>query len=79
MAISDLQRIAARELGLKREWLMKVEDESSANCPFCSSQLLDINAPICPVCHQIHNPEKFKALQAKLGVTNVAKEPASKN
>jgi hypothetical protein len=74
--ISDLQRTAAKELGLKREWIDYIADEEERpNCPFCGTGLLDVNAPICPSCGQIHNPTKFKALQAKLGITSVSAEP----
>lgn len=65
--ISDIQRMAARELGLTREWLFGVEEEAEGtikpSCPFCGSGLLNPDAPICPVCHQVHNPERFAILQ----------------
>jgi len=70
--ISDIQRIAARELGLKRDWLMTVETETDiAGCPFCGTNLLNPEAPICPTCGKIHNPVAYKALEAKLGVSTV--------
>jgi hypothetical protein len=67
--ISGIQRIAARELGLTREWLFDIESEelkSKDNCPFCGSNLLDANTPICPHCGKVHNPERLKALEAML-------------
>ena len=64
--ITDLQRTAAIELGLKREWLMEIQDESEkGNCPFCGSVLFDATAPICPVCHKVHNPERLSELEKK--------------
>lgn len=69
--ISDVQRIAATELGLKREWLMDIQDESEkGSCPFCGSDLFDITAPICPVCHKVHNPERLAELEAKFKKVN---------
>lgn len=69
--IAEIQRIAAKELNLKREWLIELTDaeEGKVDCPFCGSGLLNPSAPICPNCQQVHNPVAFKALQAKLGVT----------
>lgn len=65
--ISDIQRTAARELGLNREWLMGIEDEADvSNCPFCGSNLLDPNAPICPHCGKVHNPQRMAELEARL-------------
>jgi hypothetical protein len=63
--ISDIQRMAARELGLKREWLVVLPDEEvkKEECPFCGTGLLNPNAPICPTCGKIHNPVRFKELE----------------
>jgi hypothetical protein len=75
--ISDIQRIAARSLNLKREWLLAVENEENLGCPFCGTNLLNPEAPICPTCGKVHNPERLKALEQRLGVTTV-KEPEKK-
>lgn len=67
--ISDIQRTAARELGLKREWLMTIEDESITlkdQCPFCGTGLLNPNAPICPSCGKVHNPVRLAELEKRL-------------
>lgn len=72
--ISDIQRTAAKELGLKREWLLAIEDEATSGCPFCGSNLLNPEAPICPTCGKIHNPAKLKALEAKLSMMSEPKK-----
>jgi hypothetical protein len=71
--ISDVQRTAAKELGLEREWLDTVYDESKSACPFCGSDLLDSNAPICPHCGKVHNPGKLKELEERLNPTSKVK------
>lgn len=75
--ISEVQRIAARELGLKREWLVVTDEETKLGCPFCGTNLLDPEAPICPTCGKVHNPQRLKDIELKLGVTAV-KEPPTK-
>jgi len=67
--ISGIQRIAARELGLTREWLFDIESEElnrKDTCPYCGSNLLDSNTPICPHCGKVHNPERLKQLEILL-------------
>lgn len=65
--VSDIQRMAARELNLKREWLMTLEEEGNLpSCPFCGTGLLNMDAPVCPHCMKVHNPEKMKELEARL-------------
>ncbi len=68
--ISDIQRTAAKELGLKREWLDAVPIEERINCPFCGSTLFDPQAPICPICGKVHNPAKLAELEKSLLMTN---------
>lgn len=64
-SVSDIQRTAAIELELSREWLLGVEDENKRLCPFCGSNLLHPDAPICPACGKVHNPAKYKELEDK--------------
>lgn len=71
--ISDVQRTAARELGLTREWLNAVDyTEIKEDCPFCGSQLLNANTPICPNCGKVHNPAKLAEIEARFAP---AKDP----
>lgn len=70
--VSDIQRVAAKELGLKRDWLMVVDNESpTEECPFCASKLLNPNAPICPNCGKVHNPAKLAELEARLSKSGI--------
>jgi hypothetical protein len=65
--ISDIQRMAARELGFAREWLLdEYTTQDDTNCPFCASKLLNPNAPICPNCGRTHNPAKLAELEARM-------------
>lgn len=65
--ISDVQRTAATELGLEREWLNAVDyEETKPACPFCGTNLLDSNTPICPNCGKVHNPERLNELERSI-------------
>jgi len=77
--ISDIQRTAARELGLKRDWLMQIADETRSNCPFCGTGLLDINAPICPTCGKVHNPERLRQIEESFAKTIDSRQIISKS
>lgn len=70
--ISDIQRTACKELGLDRPWLNSVPDEEkdTSDCPYCGSELINPNAPICPHCGKVHNPEKLKELENRLNPVN---------
>lgn len=54
--ISDVQRAAAKYLGVKREWTEEVDPRQSIECKFCTS-LIPARAIICPVCHQTLNQQ----------------------
>lgn len=64
--ITDRMRVAARTLGLTREWLHKPTAESLnvMDCPACGSTISSTVA-ICKHCHTIVNVEKYKELQSK--------------
>lgn len=67
--VSDIQRTAARELGLKRDWVMSIPDEELpkvSGCPFCGMNLLNPEAPICPTCGKVHNPLKLAEIEARM-------------
>jgi len=76
--ISDIQRTAAIELGLDREWLNAVLDESKAACPFCGTDLLSVDAPICPVCGKVHNPAKLAQLESEMNKVMASNNKVSK-
>lgn len=60
--ISDLNRVAAKELGVNKEWTMDVKDVKTENCPACTT-VVSSEAVICPVCKAVLNAEKYKALK----------------
>lgn len=59
--ISDVQRHAARTLGLGREWLTVVDAVAPRRCPACQ-QNISAEAAICSFCRCIVNPEAAKKL-----------------
>jgi len=61
-AISDVQRHAAKSLGLDREWIINVpKPENFKTCPACN-QTVSIGAVICSFCRCILNPEAAKKM-----------------
>jgi hypothetical protein len=66
LAVSDLQRHAARSLNVKREWVDPIPTEFNT-CPYCKA-VVDPTSIKCQNCKEIINPEAYKALQAKLGL-----------
>lgn len=67
--ISDIQRTAARELGLSRPWLMTTPEDNEIpleGCPFCGTNLLNPSAPICPTCGKVHNPVKLAEIEKSM-------------
>jgi len=73
--ISDLQRFAARDLGLDRPWLLLVADKPQApgvkTCPACQMSVHEM-AAICPSCRCVLNEKLYKSFQfASVGATNV--------
>lgn len=63
--ISDLQRLAAKSLGLSREWLNNAVIKS-VSCPFCGSSIRD-NVAVCAVCRNVVNEALYEKLQKKAG------------
>lgn len=66
-AISDIQRYAAKELGLERPWLIKTDEDplkpsKMIKCPSCTSPLSS-EAVVCPHCNCVIDREKYKSLQ----------------
>lgn len=64
--ISDVQRIAARHLGLKREWAVDAVWLVNNTCPACQENYLP-GAAICRNCKTIVDMDKYKEL-VKSGV-----------
>jgi hypothetical protein len=62
LAISDLMRLAAKELGLEKDWLKDFKfSETMARCKACGS-IRNPMFPVCPTCKAIDDPAKAKAL-----------------
>ena len=58
-AVSSLQRIACKALGLERDWLVEVNTEVGPKyCPACKSRV-HVEAVICPNCSFILDEAKF--------------------
>jgi hypothetical protein len=77
--ISDIQRTAARELGLTRDWLIEIQDETGkGSCPFCGTGLLNSDAPICPTCGKVHNPTRMAELELLYGAEEIGVEVNTK-
>jgi len=60
MAVSDLQRLAARCLGVKKEWV-EFAGENTKQCPFCTIAV-PVDTIKCPNCREVVDPIKYKAL-----------------
>lgn len=68
--VSDLQRMAARELNLKNKpWLQDFTQLSLNNCPACYTSVND-KAVICPNCRYVLNADKYKSMQFAVEVVN---------
>jgi hypothetical protein len=69
-AISSVQRLACKALGLERDWNLDaaVEDVMKVTvkpCTFCRSEI-HVEAIVCPFCRAILDKDKFKAGQGQL-------------
>jgi len=59
MAISDFQKMAARELNLKdKPWLLDMSQLAINNCPACYAAI-NANAIICSSCRYVIKPELY--------------------
>lgn len=60
-AVSDLQRTAARSLGIQKDWV-EFRVEETTKCPYCNSNISP-EAAICANCREVVNPSKHAALK----------------
>jgi len=65
-SISDLQRFAAKILGLEREWNVDAKVESTGFCPACK-MTVQVGAMICGNCRTVIDKEAYQ----KAGFTQV--------
>jgi len=71
-AVSDLQRIAARSLGINREWV-EFRMEEMTRCPYCNSSLSP-EAAVCANCKEVVNRTKYDALKKTFDPTSIFQE-----
>lgn len=65
MAVSDLQKIAARCLNYRAEWI-DFTGELAKNCPYCTS-IVAFDAIKCPSCNEVINRERYEAMKKQIG------------
>lgn len=64
-AISDMQRIACKNLGYEREWLMSIPVQVvTNNCPVCSTVITG-DPIICPTCKFVRKPAEYDKLKTQ--------------
>lgn len=61
--ISDIQRHAARHLGLKRDWLDLTTDAIQEQCPLCK-ELVRVDAIVHAACGYVLKPQEHQKLLA---------------
>ena len=59
--IGEPMRMAARELGLDKEWASDYIATTMEKCPACGT-LRDTQFPVCGNCNRVIDPEKYKKL-----------------
>jgi hypothetical protein len=62
MAVSDLQRLAATQLNLKKDWGETARAEVPVQCPACR-ELIPQDSIICKNCKTVLNASEYKKLQ----------------
>jgi len=67
MAVSDLQRAAAKSLGVKRDWIEVVAQEN-IQCPYCKTTI-PVGSIKCMNCKEIVDQVAYKAMQDSMGVS----------
>lgn len=71
-SISDIQRYAAKSLGLKREWLTTTLEEVNIQCPLCK-EYVRADAIVHSACGYIMKPEEYAELKGKNLILEVTK------
>ena len=66
--IGEIQKVAARYFGLKREWALE-PGEDTRMCPMCSVTVKSF-AVVCPQCRYVLQPKKYERMRDR-----VASEP----
>lgn len=64
-AITDIQRCAAKALGMQREWLSATIDMQMTNCPLCK-ELVRPDAIVHTACGYILNPTAYEQMSSRI-------------
>jgi hypothetical protein len=64
LAVSDLQRLAARCLGINKDWV-EMEQMETVRCPFCTISI-PTSAIKCPNCKEVVSKEGYRKLTEQL-------------
>lgn len=75
LAVSDLQRHAARQLGIQKDWV-ELRVQETKPCPYCTVPVPP-NAIKCPNCHEVVDKEAYASLKGSIegsGIGNVISE-----
>lgn len=65
-SVNQLQRLAAKRLGISRPWGLRTGD-SENTCPFCKFEV-PFGAVRCPNCREIINKDAYDKILKSLGV-----------
>lgn len=65
-AVSDLQRLAARSLGIQRQWV-EFRLEEMTRCPYCNSSVSP-TAAVCANCKEVIDRSKYAKLKSEFDV-----------
>lgn len=60
LAVSDLQRSAARALGIKKEWV-EFQQQETVSCPFCTVSVPPF-AIVCPNCKNVIDKVRYEQI-----------------
>lgn len=63
--ISDIQRYAAKTLGMDRDWMQSTIDNATVPCPLCRTQV-SMEAIICASCNYIINMKKYDEMKDRI-------------
>ena len=69
MLVSELQKFAARKLGLEREWMNTYN--AGQNCPACFAPYF-VGQALCRECKCVLDPEKIASLTFASGASTIA-------
>lgn len=63
--ITNIQRHAAKVMGLQRDWTMEQTSLTVKKCVFCRS-IIDHEAVLCPSCHEVADITRYNQLKSTI-------------